>query len=223
MIVDLTLPVSGRLPTFPGSPPPQFLNWSSLERDGYNLELLFLSTHSGTHIDAPFHFARNGRTVDRIPLRRLVSEDAVLARIPKARGGTVSKQDILSYEGEHGAIPDGGTVIFYTGWQKNISKGNYFTQNPGLSGDAARYLISKRINLVGTDSPSIDPGWDQSFAVHRMLAKNDVLIVENLANLDRIPGSQFSFAALPLKLRNASGSPVRAVASYSNTRSRLGL
>lgn len=210
MIVDLTLPISGKLPSFPGSPAPQFLNWSDLKRDGYNLELLFMSTHSGTHIDAPYHFAQNGRTVDRIPVGRLI-RDAVLIKTPKKADQGITKSDIASFEQKNRIVPDGGSVVFHTGWQENLSGGNYFTQNPGLSKDAARYLASKRINLVGIDSPSIDPGRDSKFTAHRILSKSDVLIVENLANLERIRRPGFRLAVMPLKLKNASGSPVRAV------------
>ena len=52
-VIDLTLTISENIPTFPGSPQPNFINWESIEKDGYNLELLFLSTNTGTHIDAP--------------------------------------------------------------------------------------------------------------------------------------------------------------------------
>lgn len=210
VIVDLTLTISSALPSFPGSPAPGCVSWSSLERDGYNLELLFMSSHSGTHMDAPFHFARGGRTVERIPVGRLVG-DALLIRIPKGRGGAITKSEIVSYERRGGEIPRKSTVIFYTGWQKNLSRPDYFLRNPGLSRGAAAYLASKETNLVGTDSPSIDPGRGRGFAAHRVLAGNDVLIVENLANLERIRRSKFHLTVLPLKLRGASGSPVRAL------------
>jgi kynurenine formamidase len=88
----------------------------------------------------------------------------------------------------------------------------YFTDNPGLSESATKYLISKEINLVGIDSPSIDLGKDKTFSVHKILAKNNILIVENLSNLNKISSKQFDFVILPLKLKDATGSPVRAIA-----------
>lgn len=212
IIVDLTLPISSRLPAFPDSPPPRLIGWSELGRDGYNMELVFMSSHSGTHVDAPYHFARGGRTVDRIPVGRLANRTAQLIRVPKAAGRTITRSDIASFERRNGALSPGCTVVFYTGWQKNrLHSGDYFTRNPGLSQDAARYLASKRANLVGTDSPSIDVGTDQRFTAHRLLSKNDILIVENLANLGAIRGAEFTLWVMPLKLKGASGSPVRAV------------
>ncbi len=210
VLVDLTLPISEKLPNFPGSPAPLFLNWSDLKQDGYNLELFFMSTHSGTHIDAPYHFARDGKTIDQIPIGRLIT-NATLVKVRKKPEQKITKSDIISFEREHGMISGGDSVIFYTGWQKNLRQKNYFTCNPGLSGDAALYLASKKINLVGIDSPSIDPGRDKKFTSHNILSQNDILIVENLSNLEKINETEFSLIVLPLKLRGASGSPVRAV------------
>ena len=71
-------------------------------------------------------------------------------------------------------------------------------------------MVSKKINLVGIDSPSIDLGKDSKFSVHHILAKNNILIVENLANLDKIKPMKFHLITVPLKLKNATGSPIRA-------------
>ena len=81
-----------------------------------------------------------------------------------------------------------------------------------MSVSAANYLASKKINLVGIDAPSIDLGSDSKFSVHHILAKNNILIVENLANLDKIDSANFHLVIAPLKLKNATGSPVRALA-----------
>ena len=209
--IDLTLTISKSIPTFPDSPTPQFISWSSLQEDGYNLELLFLSSHTGTHIDAPYHFAEKGKKIHQIPLERLTGS-ATLIKLRKSRNDPISKLDIINFENIHGKIHDHSSVFFFTGWQENLRNPNYFTENPGLNTMAAKYLASKKVNLVGIDSPSIDLGNDDSFSVHHILAKNDVLIVENLANLNRISTNNFDFVILPLKLKGATGSPVRAMA-----------
>ena len=85
-------------------------------------------------------------------------------------------------------------------------------KNPGLAVSAAKYLASKKINMVGIDSPSIDLGKDSKFSVHHILAKSGILIVENLANLEKINSEMFHLIVAPLKLKNATGSPVRAMA-----------
>lgn len=209
--IDLTLTISKSIPSFPGSPTPQFISWSNLKEDGYNLELLFLSSHTGTHLDAPFHFIKNGIKIDQISLGRLMGK-AILIKIKKSKNSPITKSDIIQFEKKNGSIPDKSSVFFFTDWQKNLKKDNYFTENPGLALSAATYLAQKKTNLVGIDSPSIDLGKDESFSVHHVLSKNNILIVENLANLNKIKSKEFDFTILPLKLKDATGSPVRAVA-----------
>ena len=209
--IDLTLTISQSIPTFPGSPKTQFIPWSTLKDDGYNLELLFLSSHTGTHLDAPYHFVKNGAKIHQIPLDRLLG-NAILIKIKKGKNQAITKNDLVLFERKNGNIPNHSSIIFHTEWQKNLNSDFYFINNPGLSESAATYLVSKKINLVGIDSPSIDLGKDKTFSVHKILAKNNILIVENLSNLNKISSKQFDFVILPLKLKDATGSPVRAIA-----------
>jgi len=212
-ILDLTLTISDTLPSFPGSPKPQFIPWNTINDDKYNLELLFLSSHSGTHLDAPFHFVKKGKKIHQIPVSRFEGH-TYLIKIRKAKNKGISKNDILDYEKKFGNIETGSSVIIYTGWQKHISKDYYFLENPGLTISAAKYLATKKLNLVGIDSPSIDMGKNSNFNAHKIFADKNILIVENLANLDKINSSSFDYVILPLKLYNATGSPVRAIALY---------
>ena len=210
-LIDLTLTISQSIPTFPGSPKTQFILWSTLKEDGYNLELLFLSSHTGTHLDAPYHFVKNGAKIHQIPLNRLLG-NGILIKIKKERNQAITKNDLVSFERKNGNIPKHSSIIFHTEWQKNLNTDFYFINNPGLSESAATYLVSKEINLVGIDSPNIDLGKDKTFSVHKIFAKNNILIVENLSNLNKISSKQFDFVILPLKLKDATGSPVRAIA-----------
>jgi kynurenine formamidase len=211
MTLDLTLTISKNLPIFPGSPTPQFISWNTVKKDGYNLELLFLSSHSGTHMDSPYHFIDSGKKIHEIPINRLLVS-AILIKINKKANQPITKNEIINFEKKHGKIPNNATLIFATGWQKHLQKKHYFENNPGLSLTAANYLASRKINLVGIDSPSIDLGSEKEFSVHKILLKNNILIVENLANLEKIPGNHFNLVVLPLKLKDATGSPVRAIA-----------
>ena len=210
-IIDLTLTVSDKIPTFPGSPQPNFIPWENIKEDGYNLEVLFLSSHTGTHMDAPYHFLEKGAKIHEISLEKLVSEVALI-QCRKSSNQSITKADIQKFEKKHGKIENFSSVIFYTGWQRNLQKKYYFTKNPGLSVSAAKYLATKKISLVGVDSPSIDLGKDSKFSVHQIFAKKGMLIVENLANLNKIKLPTFHLVILPLKLKNATGSPVRAIA-----------
>ena len=211
-VTDLTLEISNEIPSFPGSPKPQFIPWADIKHDRYNLELLFLSSHSGTHMDAPYHFVNGGFKINQIPPDRLISK-AVLVNIKKKLDQSVTKNDILEFEKKYGLIKKNSAVVFHTGWQSNLQKKCYFTNNPGLSQSAAKYLVKKGINLVAIDSPSIDLGKDEKFPVHQIFSKSNILIVENLCNLEKIRRINFTLIVLPLKLKNASGSPVRALAA----------
>ena len=209
--IDLTLEISNMLPSFPGSPSPQFISWADKKSDGYNLELIFLSSHTGTHLDAPYHFVERGVGIDKIPLSKLII-NAVICRVKKRPNESITQRDIVDFETRNGTIYPNMAIVFETGWSKNLAKKDYFTKNPGLSSSAARYLLKKKISLVGVDSPSIDMGKDSKFLVHHILLKGGILILENLCNLDKIPKSRFRLIVLPLKLKDATGSPVRAVA-----------
>ena len=96
-IIDLTLTVSDKIPTFPGSPQPNLIPWENIKEDGYNLELLFLSSHTGTHMDAPYHFLEKGAKIHEISLKKLVSE-AALIQSRKGSGESITKTDIQKFE-----------------------------------------------------------------------------------------------------------------------------
>lgn len=208
VVIDLTMEISQDLPVFPGSPAPRFIPWERISDDGYNLELLLLSSHSGTHLDAPRHFLDGSGGIDSIPADRLVTY-AVLIR---TKGRTVTKRDVVAFEAEYGSIPAGRAVVFATGWSRDTGRKDYFAKNPGISVSAAEYIAGKEVSLVGIDSPSIDPGASKKFPAHRVLLGRGIPILENLVNLEELDGPAFILIALPLRLKNATGSPVRAIA-----------
>jgi arylformamidase len=192
---------------FPGSPQPSFIEWSKFEIHGYSSEVMFLSTHTGTHIDAPSHFIPDSRTIDKIKVSRFVSR-SILIKIPKKADQRITLNDIINCK-----IHANDTVVFATGWEKRFKSDNYMINNPGLSLDAAEYLVSNRVNAVAIDGPSIDRGVDNNFNIHSALLSNDIPIIENLCNLEELSSvKSFTLIVNPLKLVGASGSPVRAIA-----------
>ncbi|MGA7542234.1 MAG: cyclase family protein [Nitrososphaeraceae archaeon] len=192
---------------FPGSPQPSFIEWSKFEIHGYSSEVMFLSTHTGTHIDAPSHFIPDSRTIDKIKVSRFVSR-SILIKIPKKADQQITLNDIINFK-----INANDTVVFATGWEKRFKNDNYMMNNPGLSLDAAEYLVSNRVNAVAIDGPSIDRGVDNNFNIHSALLSNDIPIIENLCNLEELSTvKSFTLIVNPLKLVGASGSPVRAIA-----------
>ena len=210
-LLDLTLEIAPDMPMFPGSPQPAIIPWATISGHGYNLEMLFLSSHSGTHMDAPYHFAQDGLRMHQISTEKF-SGRAALIDAKTAAGTSIETADIRRYEKMWGIIPDNTPVIFRTGWQSHLNQDDYFACNPGLSPDAAKYLASKKVSLVGTDAPSIDTGGADAFPAHRILAQSDIVIVEALARLDKIKSRTLDFIILPMNVRGATGAPVRAMA-----------
>jgi arylformamidase len=209
-IVDLTLEITSDMIIFPGYPMPHFIKWSKFDIQGYISEVMFLSTHTGTHMDAPFHFNPNGQTIDQVEVNRYICNNAILIKIQRNANEMITSDDITrnsKYE-----IKEKDTVVFSTGWEKQIKqKDSYIRDNPGLSKDAAEYLVEKKVNAVGIDCPSIDIGIDGGLIAHKTLLSNQILVIENLCNLYELNNGKFILLVTPLKLAGASGSPIRAV------------
>jgi kynurenine formamidase len=212
MLIDLTREISTDTKVFPGSPLPKFITWNKMEIHNYHSEVVFMSTHTGTHMDAPSHFVTGVSSIDQIPVNRFISR-AILIKIAKASDELITASEI---EASKVNILEGNSVVFSTSWENEVDNDYYFNHSPGLSEDAAEYLIDKRVNAVCIDSPSIDRGSDINFPVHKLLLSKDILIVENLCNLSKIDNQNFTLIMMPLKLSGASGSPIRAIAISEN-------
>lgn len=209
MIIDLSQSINSDIKLYPGSPNVSFLKWSKYSIDGYDSEAIFLSTHTGTHMDAPSHFIKGAEPIDIIDVNRFVMNNVHLLKISKSPNQLITTEDIINSNTD---IKENDSIIFSTGWEHNYNSDNYINSNPGLSPDAATYLSNKKINAVAIDSPSIDSGIESKFPVHQILLKNDVLIIENICNLIQIDKKILKLIAIPLKLQGATGSPIRALA-----------
>ena len=206
-IVDLSLGIEHGSPTFPLDPKTGVLVHHTVKSMKYNITQLILSTHLGTHLDAPFHFFDEGRTVDRLDLGKCVGP----ARIIKLDGiGPGSAITVELLKGHEGAFTTGARVVLNTGWSRNYPQDIYFAEMPGITVDCAKWIAGKGIGLLGLDLPGVNPtDWEE---VHKIFLSREIVIVEGLANLDEIRGEDVFFIALPLKLIGRDGSPVRAVA-----------
>ena len=207
-VLDLSLEISSNLQVFPGSPKPLFMKWTKYDVHSYDSEIMMMSTHTGTHLDAPSHFVVHTACIDMIGVERLVGP-AMLLHVPKGADEMITLDDVCRIN----EIDQGMSIVFRTGWQDMISDEEYMRSNPGLSVAAAEFLAEKKVNAVGIDGPSIDVGSDDHFSAHKSLLGNGILIVENLCNLESLKDRDtFTLLINPLKLKGASGSPVRALA-----------
>lgn len=207
-LIDLSLEIFPGAPAFPGDPACAFEAHDTIATAGYNLTRVCLGTHQGTHLDVPWHFFDAGETVDQLDLVRCVGPATVFDLSQKQAGETIEIADLLP----HGAaIQPGARLLLRFGWDRRFPSASYFDDYPGLSAESARWLAERRIALLGMDTPGPSaPKWKD---VHLALLEARIVVVEALANLDRLPREVF-FAAAPLKLRGLDGSPVRAFAVY---------
>lgn len=185
------------------------------------------SEHVGTHMDAPAHFARGAWRVHEVPLDVLMGPVAVIdvsaacALEPDYR---LSVDDIRRWEARHGRLARGDIVLMRTGWGARYSRRkDYFGSDvpgdasdlhfPGYSPRAAVFLARiRRIAMVGLDTPSLDHGPSRDFRAHIIFGRANVPGLENVANLDRLPARGATLIALPMKIRDGSGGPVRIIA-----------
>ena len=218
--VDLTHPLRSGVPFFPGGVPYDVAEVALHETDGYHARRFSMGEHTGTHVDAPSHFHPDGWTIDAIPFGRLNAPLVVVDVRPLVRQAwdhAVTAEEIAEFERARGRIPAGSFVAILTGWSnfwadperyRNPSRDGVM-RFPGLDPSAARLLVDRGVVGVGIDALSIDPGPSADFLAHKVLAGGGVYVVENLANLDRLPARGAEIRVDPLPLEGGSGAPAR--------------
>jgi kynurenine formamidase len=230
-VVDLTYPFDEKTLYWPTSPTRFELKKLSFgETPGgyfYAANSLCMPEHGGTHMDAPKHFAKDGKTVDQIPVRQLIAPAVVIDVSAKATANPdyrLSMEDVRSWEKQHGSIPPGAIVLLRTGWGKRWPDRKQYLGDdtpgdasklhfPSYGKDSAEYLVSQRhVGALGLDTASIDYGPSKDFIVHRIASAAGVPGLENLANLDQVPTVGAWVIALPMKIGGGSGGPLRVVA-----------
>jgi kynurenine formamidase len=188
------------------------------------------SEHGGTHADAPLHFAKNGRSIDQVPLAEWIGPAVVIDvrnQCASNRDYLLTVQDIRDWEKQYGRIPAGAWVIMYTGTdtqfypdpvkvlgtdKKGLAAIPYLTF-PGFSRESAEFLVTERnITGIALDTPSMDYGKSQDFPVHRVICGADKLALENIANLDKLPTSGATLYVIPMDIRGGTGAPARVFA-----------
>jgi len=204
---DLTHTITTDMPVYPGTTPPQITEASRITRDGYREKSLNFYSHTGTHIDAPAHLFEYGHTLDTVPVDQFFGK-AIVLDASHHPGRDIELAD-LSLTNANAEVD---FVIFYTGWYHKWGTTAFFTDFPVPSIKTAKYLAELSIKGVGTDAISIDPAGATDFYLHKILLQNNILILENLTNLAGLVDQIFTLCCWPLKIAEADGAPVRAVA-----------
>jgi arylformamidase len=206
-VVDLTHELADDMAIFPGLPRPSFRPIAAVERDGYAMSEYHLLNHIGTHVDFPAHQIAGGDTGDDIPLDRLVT-DAVTIDVSGRRPGPIGAEEL---EPEIDRIREGDIVFLYSDNARNWGSEAYWTGWSYPDADGSRRLIERGVSAVGFDGPSADPVDTTTFDLHRIWLGAGRMILENLTNLDQLPG-RAPVVVAPMKVRQANGAPARIFA-----------
>lgn len=221
-IIDLTHTLEEEMPR--PQVPYGHIPWKSFEKgDGFNTYMFLVFEHAGTHVDAPIHLGGvEGPSIDQIPPEKWMGPCSVLDMSHKTENEEVSAEDILAWEKSHGEIEEDSIVLFYFGWEKNwttkhgVENQPYLKNNPGLSEETAKLLAKRGVKLVGGDTPTIDSDANSTEPAHRVLLPRHILVLENAKNLGKLPPKGAYFIGLPLRIKEGTGCPVRAIALVPN-------
>ncbi len=208
-LIDLTHVVKPGMTVFPGTEAPVFEVGSSIDKDGFEEKKITMFSHTGTHMDAPAHIIAGARRLDEFPIGKFSGQACVVD--VDSNDAVKIDVEVLKSRGE--AILESDFVILRSGWSQLWDSDEYFRNFPVLSPEAAQWLVEANIKGVGLDMISVDECDSTDFAVHNILLGADLVIIENLTNLELLPDSVFSFYCFPLRIDQADGSPVRAVAA----------
>ena len=200
MIYDLSIPISPDMPVYPGDASAEVTPASRIsEGAGANVSILRFSSHTGTHVDPPFHFIEGGATVDELPLDVLVGE----CLVHKVESPVIRIEDL---EG----VPQGTErIIFKTRNSDLWHKAGFQTDYTYLDPDAAKWLVKRGIRLVGIDYLSVDK-MKSGHLAHNCLLQAGVVIVEGL-DCSGVPEGMYTLVCLPLKIKGGDGAPARAI------------
>lgn len=194
MIIDLSVLVDQDTPVYPGDPKVEITPIADFEKYGMSDHKVTFGVHTGTHMDAPWHMISEGKKIDELSPDKFIG-----------RGRLIEGLDLKVVK--NSGVEEGDIVLFKCG-SKLFNQPGYYGSWPEIPEEIADYLIDKKIKAVGVDMPSPD---HEPFKIHKKLLGAEILIIENLTNLDKLAGREFTVYALPIKL-DLDGAPARVIA-----------
>jgi len=211
-LIDLSHTIFDGLITYKGLPAPVICDFLSREEskelyeEGTQFQIgkIELVANTGTYIDCPFHRYENGNDLSEVGLEKFVDLDAITINVKN-----ITEVGVKYFEGKNVSKK---AVLVYTDWAKHWNTEKYFENHPYLTKEVAEYLRDQRVRLVGIDSYNIDDTKGKSRPVHSTLLASEILIVEHMCNLDKLPESGYTFSAVPPKFKGVGTFPVRAFA-----------
>ncbi|MFA5991060.1 MAG: cyclase family protein [Candidatus Doudnabacteria bacterium] len=201
MYLDLTHEFTANMPVFPGDGSPELVKVADVGKDGIANHMIKTSMHVGTHMDAPGHMLLGGKLLSEYPVEKFFGRGVII----DARGKSTADVELL----ENIKIEKGDIVLVCFSWSTEFEQEDYYLNYPEISPAFAGRLAELGVSILGLDTPSPDRA---PYQAHKILFKQDILIIENLTNLEQLIGkAQFEVIALPAKFQ-ADAAPVRVVA-----------
>jgi kynurenine formamidase len=206
-LIDLTLTIG------PGMRGVEFEKRHTLEEHGWNSRILHLYSHSGTHVDAPFHFTgEDDQTIDRMELDRCVAP-AWVVDLSTIKPNELISVAHLGRTADRIASDEG--LLLRTGWSRYVDQADFYRDMmPRVSRELAEWCVERRIRLIGVETPSVAAVncLEEVTQIHQILFGRRIVIVEGLTNLKDLQQERVLFCAVPLKIEGGDGSPCRAFA-----------
>lgn len=227
-IIDLTMELADGTRTHPAHPRCVVIEFATHETTasrfrppctGFASRILMFSDHIGTHVDSPFHFIPAGGTIEAVALDRLVGPAVCLDVSAKAPESPVTPDMLEAAEGRAGASVQRGDILLVRAWPGHHTDDG-FLRCAGLNREAAEWAVARGVKALGCDLASPDDPRDLTRPVHMFLLGQGIPIMEHIAHLETLPAPRFQFVGLPLRIRGATGSPIRAIAIFDGEGAR---
>lgn len=212
-VVDLSRRVDDATQVYPGDPEVRLEPATTLAAHGVNVLGVHIGSHSGTHVDAPYHFVEDGARIDELDPRLFVGPAEVLDVRGKGQRERVTAEDLRPYENR---LSGGVIAVVRTGWEEHYGTPLYY-DHPFLDRGAAQLLLDAGVRTVAVDALNVDATvlegeQPDGYPAHHLILGAGGVIAENLANLGAIDFPEPLISLLPIKLGGSDGAPVRAVA-----------
>lgn len=210
MIYDVSLTISGSMVTWPKDPKVVINSARSISKgDSCNVTQFEMGSHTGTHIDAPYHFDNDGQKIDKLELETLTGRVSVYS-ISNSKEVSLNEVKELPLEGITRVL---FKTVNSTIWQSGTTR--FIEDYVYVTNDAAKYLVNIGIKLVGIDYLSIEKYGSKGHETHKTFLENNVILVEGL-NLSSVSPGNYELIALPLKIKDGDGSPARVILTQFN-------
>ncbi|MDQ2756374.1 MAG: cyclase family protein [Actinomycetota bacterium] len=190
---------------------PRFEGGFSFQTSG-----VLLNDNGPTHVDSFSHLDPDpdAETIEKMSLDLFYGTAVCLDVSGFAPGTDITDEDLTRIEAAAPVdVRPGDILLFHTAtWNRYAGDKRYLSEFPGLSESASQWIVDRGVKTFGVDSPTPDNPTSTSYPCHMMCRREHITHYENLANLDQVVNTRFTFVGFPLKLQGAHGGPTRAVA-----------